>query len=290
MPSYILHLTAAQMLLELLPDSSPLRRDPACRNAFLSGNLMPDATTNKAASHFRNPAYQTKIMEYPDLTRFRQEYGSFLEHPFCLGYYYHLYIDRKFFKDYIPLVAQFLTADGQETDERALVAVTHLIRQDTDIPFDQYLSELYYYGDYTKMSGYLARRYRITDWMKDLSACCPCPEAASCPDSPCPDQMQQAQVPPDPLCPNWMKQAMAPPDPLCPDWMQQAPLQQNPSHLPEKLTALCCGDLPTLLQELEQYVSVPDEAVQDLTVFDLDDLTSFLEQKAREFSTALHSK
>lgn len=161
MPSYVLHLTSAQMLLNRLPQSDSLVSDPICRNEFLTGNLMPDATDNKARTHFRNPAYRTKIMEYPDLNVFRSKYYSHLGNAFCLGYYFHLYIDRKFFKDYIPLVAEFFTEDGQITDERSLVSVTHLLRQDKYIPFSEYLSDLYYYGDYTKMSGYLSRKFQL---------------------------------------------------------------------------------------------------------------------------------
>lgn len=67
-----------------------------------TGSLLPDATANKNRTHFRNPLYADKMMLWPDLKRFLSSYQDQLANDLYLGYYFHLYIDKRFFKDYIP--------------------------------------------------------------------------------------------------------------------------------------------------------------------------------------------
>lgn len=149
------------MLLDMLPDYPDLTNKITSANDFLIGNLLPDTTPVKAASHFRNPIYRDKMMEYPDLTVFLAKYQRLLHDASCLGYYFHLYIDRAFFKDYIPQVATFFDAAGNITDIKKNVAAVYLKKQNCHIPLADYLSENYYYGDYTKMNTYLVERYHI---------------------------------------------------------------------------------------------------------------------------------
>ena len=96
MPGYILHLTAAQMFLKTQKGQEFLKTKQD-KNDFLIGNLLPDATQQKESSHFRDPLYREKMMVFPDLTRFTAKYRSLLPDSSALGYYFHLYIDRKFF-------------------------------------------------------------------------------------------------------------------------------------------------------------------------------------------------
>ena len=118
MPGFILHLTAAQMLLKHLPSHPDFPYPISSVNDFLIGNLLPDATQQKESSHFRDPLYREKMMVFPDLTRFTAKYRSLLPDSSALGYYFHLYIDRKFFKDFIPQIVEFYNADGEITDMR----------------------------------------------------------------------------------------------------------------------------------------------------------------------------
>jgi len=118
MPGFILHLTAAQMLLKHLPPHPDFPYPISSVNDFLIGNLLPDATQQKESSHFRDPLYREKMMVFPDLTRFTAKYRSLLPDSSALGYYFHLYIDRKFFKDFIPQIVEFYNADGEITDMR----------------------------------------------------------------------------------------------------------------------------------------------------------------------------
>ena len=90
--------------------------DSICKWFFWFGNLLPDATDQKELSHFRNPVYRDKMMVFPDLTRFTAKYNSLLSDSSVLGYYFHLYIDRRFFKDFIPEIVDFYDETGQITD------------------------------------------------------------------------------------------------------------------------------------------------------------------------------
>ncbi len=125
MPGFILHLTAAQMLLKHLPSHPDFPYPISSVNDFLIGNLLPDATQQKESSHFRDPLYREKMMVFPDLTRFTAKYRSLLPDSSALGYYFHLYIDRKFFKDFIPQIVEFYNADGEITDMRDEIATVY---------------------------------------------------------------------------------------------------------------------------------------------------------------------
>lgn len=161
MPGFILHLTAAQMLLKHLPSHPDFPYPISSVNDFLIGNLLPDATQQKESSHFRDPLYREKMMVFPDLTRFTAKYRSLLPDSSALGYYFHLYIDRKFFKDFIPQIVDFYNADGEITDMRDEIATVYIKKSRTSIPFSRYLTEEYYYGDYTRMNTYLVDCYCI---------------------------------------------------------------------------------------------------------------------------------
>ena len=64
MPGYILHLTAARMYLDHLPSEDSLCCDPKQQNDFFAGNLLPDSVREKSRSHFRDPAYRDRMIEW----------------------------------------------------------------------------------------------------------------------------------------------------------------------------------------------------------------------------------
>lgn len=168
MPGYILHLTAAKMYLDRLlieNSSDPLCGDPQ-QNDFYIGNLLPDSVEGRAAkavSHFRDPAYRECMMEWPHPDRFIREYRDRMDEAVFRGYLFHLYIDRCFFRDYIPQVAVFYDMNGSETGIRDQISRVFLKKTGESIPPERYLSEEYYYGDYTKMNTWLCRHYAIPE-------------------------------------------------------------------------------------------------------------------------------
>lgn len=156
MPGFILHITAAKMLFQKW---CPATID---QDAFQVGNLIADSVSDKTYSHFRHPSRQKKLMVYPDLDLFLDKYRHLLSDSSCLGYYFHLYIDRVYAKDYIPQIITFYDVDGKEADDRS--AITHAMIKRTGelVPIKTIFSDEYYYGDFTKMNTYLINRFSLS--------------------------------------------------------------------------------------------------------------------------------
>ena len=227
MPGYILHLTAAKMYLDRLTyeDSEDLLcRDLKQQNDFYIGNLLPDTVTSreaKAVSHFRDPAYKECMMEWPHPDRFIEKYPDRMREAVYRGYLFHLYIDRCFFRDYIPEVAGFYDVHGKETGIRDEIAEVCLKKSGACVPLKSYLSEEYYYGDYTKMNTRLCRQFSLPAELK----------AGADPG------IEEADY----------------------------------------------SGIGRILDELERFRQVPESAVEDLKVFDLDSLIGFLKNAVLAF-------
>lgn len=154
MPGYILHLTAAKILL----NKGQLKVN---ENDFYIGNLLPDAVSEKSQSHFRLKERYGKMVEYPELDLFLDKYKGLLYDSSVLGYYYHLYIDRKFFTEYYPRVLKYLNADMKEEVEREKVQWTYVCRTGEILPVQKFLSKEYYYGDFTRMNTWLVEQFQL---------------------------------------------------------------------------------------------------------------------------------
>ena len=160
MPGYILHLTAAQMFLKTQKGQELLKTEQD-KNDFLIGNLLPDTTEIKAKSHFRDPKYNDRMVEYPETDWFIKKYKDLLSNSSVIGYLFHLYIDRRFFKDYMPKIVEFRNEQDEKEERRDLVKNVFLKRTGQRLSKQDFFSEKYYYGDYTKMNTYLVNRYQI---------------------------------------------------------------------------------------------------------------------------------
>lgn len=171
MPGYILHLTAAKMLLEQLQKVDIEFADAKVQNDFLVGSLLPDTVNSneeKNFSHFRNSMFHGNMVEYPDLDLFLKKYHKLLKDFSCLGYYFHLYIDRKFFKEYLPSIVVFLDKNGQPVEKKEEVVWAYVKRTKQKILIEDFFSGKYYYGDYTKMNTYFVEKYQLP---LDLNVC-----------------------------------------------------------------------------------------------------------------------
>lgn len=127
----------------------------------------------------------------------------------------NLCVDKFFFRDYLPQVVEFRGADGRTVEKRDEVDSVYIKKSGESVPLARYLSEEYYYGDYTKMNTWLCRRYNL-------------PENFA--------------------------------------------LGRDP-----EIEEVRYRDVQGVLDELCGYSSVPAEAVNDLKVFDAEQLCSFLE-------------
>lgn len=161
MPGYILHLTAAKMALDRIEKQSGKTLSEQYKNDFFVGSLLPDTVKNKNASHFRNPRYHDKMIEYPDLEMFLEKYKSLIGDVSCLGYYFHLYVDHKFFKEYLPEIVMFLDEQGQQVTKRDEVFQVKIKSTGERIFKKEFFSKEYYYGDYTRMNTYLVERFQL---------------------------------------------------------------------------------------------------------------------------------
>ena len=149
------------MFMDMLPESNPLRTQPDLQNDFYIGNLLPDSVRDKHVSHFRAPQYLDRMVIWPRPEEFCRKYHEHMEDVVYFGYYFHLYIDRSFFSKYLPRVVEFLDARGEPTEIRQDVRSVLLKKSEQRITLEQYLSENYYYGDYTKMNTWLCKRYNL---------------------------------------------------------------------------------------------------------------------------------
>lgn len=155
MPGFILHITTAKMLFDTY--NIPLNRD-----AFEVGNLIPDSVSDKTFSHFRHPERNEKLIVYPDLQLFLNKYQQLLSDSSCLGYYYHLYIDQRYAKEYLPQVVSFYDKNGKEASNRDEISHALIKRTGEIIPIKNFFSDEYYYGDFTKLNTYLMNRYNLS--------------------------------------------------------------------------------------------------------------------------------
>ena len=149
--------------MNMFPESNPLHTQPDLQNDFYIGNLLPDSVRDKHASHFRDPKYLDQMVIWPRPEEFCRKYQEHMADVVYFGYYFHLYIDRRFFRDYLPRVVEFLDGRGEPTELRQDVRSVLLKKSGQLITLDQYLSEEYYYGDYTKMNTWLYERYDLPD-------------------------------------------------------------------------------------------------------------------------------
>ncbi len=112
MASFIIHNIAGETLLKKIECKYNLTLSEEEKTYFLLGNLMPDIVSvensvdktslqlEKNITHFRNTL--TKLdMLIPDTKLFIKKYCSLFNNMDVLGYLFHLYTDRIFYKDYI---------------------------------------------------------------------------------------------------------------------------------------------------------------------------------------------
>ena len=155
MPGFILHITASQMLFSKY--QLPLDRD-----AFEVGNLIPDSVSDKTFSHFRHPAKNEKFIVYPDFELFSGKYQHLFHNSSVLGYYFHLYIDKRYTLEYLPQVVSFYDETGKEAFDRVDITHARIKRTGELVPLKTFFSEEHYYGDFTKLNTHLINRFNLS--------------------------------------------------------------------------------------------------------------------------------
>ena len=72
---------------------------------YILGSVAPDLSKlineSKEISHFLD-----NNQDIPNIDKFLKKYINTLDNSFNLGYFIHLYTDRLFYRDYLPLFAK----------------------------------------------------------------------------------------------------------------------------------------------------------------------------------------
>ena len=221
MPGFILHITAAQLLFDKL-EKNDRWKNSINRNHFQVGNLIADSVTDKTYSHFRHPSRQEKLIVYPDLDLFLDKYRHLLSDDSCLGYYFHLFIDRVYAKDYLPQIITFYDENGHEASDRKDITHALIKHREKLVPVKTIFSEEYYYGDFTKMNTYLMKRFSLSTGLESGV--------------------------------------------------------KNPG-----IEEVDYENIQKIQKQLEGYLEVPQNSINELHVFDIEDLLKFLEQAVEMF-------
>lgn len=166
MPGYIIHLTEAKLIMDLLEQ----RRQPLSvpwRQSFLYGSLLPDAVPkmSKHYSHFWRNGAEIYAIRTPQWKLFLEKYGRDMRDPKMLGYLAHLYLDQRFFDEYFPGLIEFLDAGGCPAGVLKDIRYGVIKKSGERVPLSRLFSGEYMYGDYTRLNLFLYRRY-LTDLPK----------------------------------------------------------------------------------------------------------------------------
>jgi hypothetical protein len=166
MPGYIIHLAAARLALDKLGFS-----DFDDRFRVYVGSLLADTMPreSKRYSHFWSEESFKHLKRMPETAVFAQKYSEHMEDLLVAAYYAHLYMDRQFVNDYWTRHFEFYNDDMQP--EEGYDAVTKVKITDTGLllPRSEFLSDEYYYGDYTRLLPYITHKYGLRDILSGYS-------------------------------------------------------------------------------------------------------------------------
>lgn len=159
MPGYIIHLAEGSLILRLWNNAV----SDDFKNQFLIGCLLPDTrlSSKKRFSHFWNKEEMKYLARKPDLSIFLNKYGNQLKDPIVLGYYAHLMLDVVFIDHYWADEFCFTDENGNEEKIWDKVKNVTIKSYGTTLPINRFLSEEYYYGDYSRTNEYYIEKYKI---------------------------------------------------------------------------------------------------------------------------------
>lgn len=140
MASFVIHNIAAEKLIKTLEEEYGVSIDKEAKNQFLLGNLIVDSSKlkyqqiegkspeeskkeyrkktqlEKVSTHFRNEDDANLCIQKPNLDKFLNKYGMLMSLDLsALGYFYHLFTDKKFFDDLFTKSFDTLDENGNHT-------------------------------------------------------------------------------------------------------------------------------------------------------------------------------
>lgn len=170
MPGYIIHLTEAKIVCDILKKNSKTKdinqgKDISQgKEEFFYGSLLPDAggKEQKQSSHFWNKAESNQIIMTPDINRFLSKYSTVIhQNPLYGGYLAHLHLDREFWNSYIKDQVEFLDTNAVQTEYIQNLKSVLIKRTGRIISPEEFFSKNYLYGDYTRLNKMLVQKYSL---------------------------------------------------------------------------------------------------------------------------------
>lgn len=168
MPGFMLHLAEGQMILNKLnrinasvemeqsnKDCKPMHLKADFIHDFMCGCVIPDATSDKELTHFR-PAWQKELItKYPDMDYIMDTYANSMSTACDFGILAHLHLDSLYVCSYWKQHFIFEDIYGTETTVHKDIHHVRLLRNNSRIPYHEFFSTKYFYGDYDILNPYI---------------------------------------------------------------------------------------------------------------------------------------
>lgn len=161
MPGYIMHLSEATMILNKMRQKQEISKQ--WEELFLLGALLPDACVKggKYLTHFWAEESLENRIKLPELGVFTEKYQIQPEEALMMGYWAHLHLDYRYFTEYWSNILEFRTEDGSHAVTRQEAALVWLKKREEYIPTNEFFSDVYCYGDYTKLNRWFCEKYQL---------------------------------------------------------------------------------------------------------------------------------
>ena len=172
MASFVIHYIAGEQFINSI--NNKISDDD--KNNFRLGNLVVDAVgrdsysrdyklSKKMITHFRDEIDFDKNMQLPNVEEFRNKYRNLVSSDYsAMGYLFHLYTDKLFFKYLYDSVIECYDKNMNKTDKISnnyyvKVLKNNKIYKTIDFYSGNSIGGLY--KDYSKMNKYLINKYNI---------------------------------------------------------------------------------------------------------------------------------
>lgn len=184
MPSYVIHYICGNKLIE------NYKVAPKEKSMFLVGNLIPDSSKvfgnietaslpgdfrrrhrkeiqkEKITTHFRDENDQDNVIMLPYPEKFKEKYG--IRDIVDLGYFYHLYTDKYFFKNIFQKSFEFLDKSLNTTLNDNEAEFIRIKKNNKIVTKDDFFSTKFLYHDYTIMNKLLLDFFKLEFNEKEL--------------------------------------------------------------------------------------------------------------------------
>ncbi|MEY8509841.1 hypothetical protein AALA78_16740 [Lachnospiraceae bacterium 42-17] len=161
MPGFAIHLSVAKEVIRLIAESELDQWTDTEIEEFYIGNLLPDIKKSKKLSHFWGGIQMRYIIRMPDLDKFFSSYPVKFSNKRNLGYYCHLYVDKFYYNKFLPERVCFWDENENPTNLLRKVEYVYLYKDSKKIPYKEYWTDKYYYGDFDKLNATLQDKYEI---------------------------------------------------------------------------------------------------------------------------------